>query len=92
MAKCVKIPSEEEVRQLPRLAQLAFMAHSSRLAMPYYELKNPESPDIHLKSIRALTNLAENFALGKHYDTSNHSFIEVYQFAEETLEALTKRF
>lgn len=54
--------TEEELRQLPRWAVVAFTARCARRAQPLFTMNWPQAPDEHVKAVEAAITLAESSA------------------------------
>lgn len=56
------LPTEAEIRQLPRWAQVAFAARCARLALPLFKQHRPDAPREHVEAIERAVRDAEESA------------------------------
>jgi len=62
MADEVKLPTEEEIAQLPRWARVAFAARCARRVLPLFQKYWPTAPEEHVRAVRSAVEFAESAA------------------------------
>ena len=51
MAERIEIPTEKEIKQLPRWAQVAFAARCARRVQPLFSMFWPDAPQEHIDAV-----------------------------------------
>jgi hypothetical protein len=66
MADDTTLPTEDEIRQLPRWARVAFAARCARRALPLFQKHWPDAPEEHVTAVRRAVEVAEHSAADAH--------------------------